>query len=645
MASIIGDYLNALPDKRVALALTDAFNRTSHPASTTVAAAGSSSATSQNLAKRHAINAVTGADGTKGVMLPQCRAGDPGVWVINTDATNALKVYPYTGGQINALGTDAALSLAAGQAMFFAPFTAILWYSGIVGATSAQIAFLTGAVAGTAAASKVVVLDASKNIDTFGITTLAAAGATLSITGLAAAQGGAITATGGTSSTGANAGGAVALVGGTPGVTGVGGAASIAGAVGGATSGTGGAATVTGGAGTNGNAVGGAATVTAGAGQGTGAGAVASLVGGASGAGATGNGGAVAVTGGAAASVAGTGGAVAVAGGVGTTTGAGGAVSMTSGAGGTSGLSGAVTIASGVGGTTSASGTITIQTGTVTATAGAASGAITVQTPAGATGSAATTGGASGAITVQSLAGGTSVTGNGGAGGLISVLTGAGGAVVTSTGTGGAGGGFTLTTGAGGATNAVTGGAGGAIAITAGAGGTGTSTGGAAGAITLTAGAGGAGSAVAGGNINLVPGAAASTAMPGEVLVNSVSGLCSANWQQFLSANVPVSGTSYTFFVADRAYRVKAVSTIASSTGAVPTVDVFKDTGTNAPGAGASVLTGATSINTTANTRNTGTIASVALSTLAAGDRLSVKWGGTVGSLTGAMVSALLEPV
>jgi hypothetical protein len=92
----------------------------------------------------------------------------------------------------------------------------------------------------------------------------------LGINGVAAAQGGAIVATGGTSSTGGNAGGAVSLVGGTPGATGVGGAVNITGAIGGATSGTGGAVAIAGGAGTNANASGGAVTIKGGEPHGTG---------------------------------------------------------------------------------------------------------------------------------------------------------------------------------------------------------------------------------------------------------------------------------------------------------------------------------------------------------------------------------------
>jgi predicted RecA/RadA family phage recombinase len=99
---------------------------------------------------------------------------------------------------------------------------------------------------------------------------ITATDSSLGIAGIAAAQGGAIVVTGGTSSTAGNAGGAVSLVGGTPGVTGAGGAASVTGGIGGATSGTGGAASLKGGAGTAGNANGGAVTIQGGEPHGSG---------------------------------------------------------------------------------------------------------------------------------------------------------------------------------------------------------------------------------------------------------------------------------------------------------------------------------------------------------------------------------------
>jgi predicted RecA/RadA family phage recombinase len=120
-----------------------------------------------------------------------------------------------------------------------------------------------------------VELNSSKRVATIGGSVTAAditaEDSSLGVNGIAAAQGGAIVVTGGTSSTAGNAGGAVSLVGGTPGVTGVGGAIAITGGVGGATSGAGGAITITGGAGTAGNGAGGAVTIKGGEPHGSGA--------------------------------------------------------------------------------------------------------------------------------------------------------------------------------------------------------------------------------------------------------------------------------------------------------------------------------------------------------------------------------------
>ena len=200
--------------------------------------------------------------------------------------------------------------------------------------------------------------------------------ASLGINGIAAAQGGAIVVTGGTSSTAGNAGGAVSQVGGTPGSTGIGGAASIEGGIGGSSSGAGGAASVTGGAATASNSAGGAASVTGGAGQGTSAGGAASVTSGAGEAGTTA----------------------------------------------TAGASGAVTVASGAAGTAT--------TGT-----GGAGGDVAVTAAAGgATSGAAGTGGEGGDLAITAGAGGADVeagSGTGGAGGDVTITPGAGGAGAT----------------------------------------------------------------------------------------------------------------------------------------------------------------------------------------------------------------------
>jgi hypothetical protein len=125
--------------------------------------------------------------------------------------------------------------------------------------SATELGYLDGVTAGTALASKAVVLDSSKDVTGVRV-----------VSGTNAAQGVDATLKGGTSSTAGNAGGAAKLTGGTPGATGVGGAATVTGAAGGATSGKGGAASVTGGAGTAGNGAGGSVILTGGAKHGSG---------------------------------------------------------------------------------------------------------------------------------------------------------------------------------------------------------------------------------------------------------------------------------------------------------------------------------------------------------------------------------------
>jgi hypothetical protein len=182
-------------------------------------------------------------------------------------------------------------------------------------------------------------------------------------------------------------------------------------------------------------------------------------------------GGAVNVTGGTSSTSANAGGAVAITGGTPGATGTGGAVTITSGAGGaTSGVSGAVAVSSGSTTAASATGAVSIGSGagaaSAAATAGGASGTLTVSTGAGGANTGGATGeagGAGGAMTVSTGAGGaTNSTGahDGGAGGDLGITAGNGGAASAGTGDGGDGGTITLTPGTGGAT---TGGAVGAI--------------------------------------------------------------------------------------------------------------------------------------------------------------------------------------
>lgn len=83
----------------------------------TVGAAGSSKTDAAALTGT--INSVTGADDTKGVILPAGVAQGDIVVVVNTVANKTLKVYPPAGKKINGGSADAALVLLASQAGMF----------------------------------------------------------------------------------------------------------------------------------------------------------------------------------------------------------------------------------------------------------------------------------------------------------------------------------------------------------------------------------------------------------------------------------------------------------------------------------------------------------------------------------------------
>lgn len=75
------------------------------------------------------LNIVTGADGTKGVILPVAVAGMPPVYVKGVTA-GVLKVWPQSGATINALSASAALSLASGATpAIFVASSATQWYT------------------------------------------------------------------------------------------------------------------------------------------------------------------------------------------------------------------------------------------------------------------------------------------------------------------------------------------------------------------------------------------------------------------------------------------------------------------------------------------------------------------------------------
>lgn len=73
------------------------------------------------------INVITGADGTKGVVLP-AGDGDTAVYLLySATATNACKVYPPTGGSINAGAANAAFSMTAQKPTLFVRVSSTQW--------------------------------------------------------------------------------------------------------------------------------------------------------------------------------------------------------------------------------------------------------------------------------------------------------------------------------------------------------------------------------------------------------------------------------------------------------------------------------------------------------------------------------------
>ena len=142
--------------------------------SATPAAAGTTLADATALTAQ--FNAVTGATGATGVKLP-VPAANEFVVIVNTDATNALKVWPdAAGSQINALGAGNNFLVTPGQSAIFVGRSATLFYTAaatdtITGLTASatELNFNDTSLAGTAVASKTLVLGSGKNVDTLSI--------------------------------------------------------------------------------------------------------------------------------------------------------------------------------------------------------------------------------------------------------------------------------------------------------------------------------------------------------------------------------------------------------------------------------------------------------------------------------------------
>lgn len=92
------------------------------------AAVGTNLATAVQLTA--GFNWVTAADGTVGVKLPATPTAGTVVFIKNDDTANAiLKVYPDAAATINAIGSNAAISMAAKTSAIFWAATTTQWFT------------------------------------------------------------------------------------------------------------------------------------------------------------------------------------------------------------------------------------------------------------------------------------------------------------------------------------------------------------------------------------------------------------------------------------------------------------------------------------------------------------------------------------
>ena len=93
--------------------------------SATVAAAGSTQANAAAVSDGFTL--VSGADGTKGVLLPAAVAGR--TVILKNNANAVLKVWPASGDAVNAIAADSNYVLAAYTSSLLVAYDSTTWYS------------------------------------------------------------------------------------------------------------------------------------------------------------------------------------------------------------------------------------------------------------------------------------------------------------------------------------------------------------------------------------------------------------------------------------------------------------------------------------------------------------------------------------
>lgn len=131
-AATSGTTSNTLLDKGTAQTVTGVKTFTAAPVSIyntqTVAATGSTASDAAAVtALSPAFIFVTGAEGTKGIILPVAAAGK--LIIVKGTGTGILKVWPFTADIINALSASAAISMATNTSAIFLSSGVTQWWT------------------------------------------------------------------------------------------------------------------------------------------------------------------------------------------------------------------------------------------------------------------------------------------------------------------------------------------------------------------------------------------------------------------------------------------------------------------------------------------------------------------------------------
>lgn len=129
--------------------------------------------------------------------------------------------------------------------------------------------------------------------------------------------------------------------------------------------------------------------------------------------------------------------------------------------------------------------------------------------------------------------------------------------------------------------------------------------------------------------------------------ITAQAGVTGQNFQVTFVGQTTEAATDRVFFVAPVACQVVAISQVHSvAAGGTSTLQVTKDTSTDAPGAGADLLATPFNLNATANTVQSGSLTSTAADlVLAAGNRLAIDFANTIQSTAGLCVTVWLKTV